>query len=30
MTFSQICVYLDVSGAIVESIALSYEDLEWL
>ena len=28
--FARICVYLDVSGAIPKSIALSYEDSEWL
>lgn len=29
-TFARIDVYLDVSGAIPESIALSYEYYEWL
>ena len=29
-TFSRICVYLDVSRAIPESITLSYEDSEWI
>ena len=28
--FARIYVYLDVSGAILESIALSYEDSEWM
>ena len=30
ITFARICVYLDVSGTIHESITLSYEDSEWL
>ena len=29
-SFSRICVYLDVSGAIPESTTLSYKDFEWL
>ena len=28
--FTRICVYLDVSGEIPDSITLSYEDLEWM
>ena len=29
-TFARICIYLDVLGAIPKSIALTYEDSEWL